>query len=102
MNVLSVVWCITLDMRNDSGFTTAAVAFHKNVFCESEQLRILQANVIEDDLEESSQKEDIEPEFVSADNGLLSFSSSLEFFEFQSRDIEQTRWDHIELPSINR
>ena len=61
------------------------------MFCESEQLRILQANVIEDDLEESSQEEDIEPEFVSADNELLSLNSSLEFIEVQSRDIEPTR-----------
>ncbi len=61
------------------------------MFCESEQLRILQANVIKDDLKEYSQEEDIEPEFVSADNELLSLNSSLEFIEVQSRDIEPTR-----------
>ncbi len=61
------------------------------MFCESKQLRILQANVIEDDLEESSQVEDIEPEFISADNELLSLNSSLEFIEVQSRDIEPTK-----------
>ena len=78
-------------MRNESEFTTEAVVHPINVFCESKQQRILQANVIEDDLKEYSQEEDIEPKFVSADNELLSLNSSLEFIEVQPRDIEPTR-----------
>ncbi len=59
---------------------------------ESGQPQILdQEDVFQDDPVESPKEEDIEPEFVSADNELFSLNSSLEFIEVQSRDIKRKR-----------